>query len=244
MKDLEWLKNDLIAHRGLYKQDQSIPENSLSAFKNALMHGYSIELDLTLLKDNTVISFHDEDFFRLCGDKRMICDVESKDLKDLTYLNTNETIPLLKDVLELVAGRVPLLIELKPFGNLLALCEETMKIMKDYAGKWAVFSFHPKVVKWFKKNHPEIIRGQITSFFKTNDKLGFISKYLMKSLFFNRFNKPDFISYYIGDLPNKYADRFKKKGKVVISFSAKSQAEFTFVKRHYDNVVFEFFQPK
>lgn len=244
MKDLNWLKTNNIAHRGFHSLDKTIPENSLLAFKKALEKGYSIELDLNVLKDGTVISFHDMSLKRLCNDDRDISELNYTDIKDLRLNQTNEHIATIDEVIELVDGKVPLLIELKPHGNVIFLCESLMKSMKDYRGQWAVFSFHPSVVKWFKKNYPEVIRGQIAEYFKDNKNLSRFSKYLMKSMFFNRFSKPDFVSYGIYDMPNKYLDRLMKKGMTVISYAARSQEELDFVKSHYHNAVFEYFEPK
>ncbi|MCR3906882.1 MAG: glycerophosphodiester phosphodiesterase [Tenericutes bacterium] len=244
MKDLSWIKNDLIAHRGLHHKDQSIPENSLLAFQNALEHGYTIEFDVNVLKDGTVVSFHDFNFKRLCNDSRLLSDVTYPEIKDLKLLNTKQHIPKLKEVLDLVNNQVPLLIELKPYGNVLFLCQSFMETMKDYQGDYAVFSFHPKVVKWFKKNHPDVIRGQISEYFKDYKDMSPLSKRLMKKMFFNRFTKPDFVSYGIYDMPNKYLDKLKEKGIPIISYAARSQAQYDFVKSHYDNAVFEFFIPK
>ncbi|MDO9630266.1 MAG: hypothetical protein Q7I99_10245, partial [Acholeplasmataceae bacterium] len=140
--------------------------------------------------------------------------------------------------------RVPLLIELKPHGNVIFLCESFMNIIKDYQGIWAVFSFHPSVLKWFKKNFPNVIRGQIAEFFKDNKHMNQISKYLMKTMFFNKFYKPDFVSYGIYDMPNKYLDRLMKKGMTVISYAARTQEQLDFVRKHYHNAVFEYFEPK
>ena len=244
MKDLTWLRKDNIAHRGFHTIDKSVPENSLLAFSNAIQKGYSIELDLNVLKDGTVVTFHDIHLKRLCNDPRFLSELEKNDLKDLRLLNTNEHIATLEEVLSLVDGQVPLLIELKPHGNVIFLCESFMKVMKDYQGVWAVFSFHPSVVRWFKKNHPKVIRGQIAEFFKDNKDISKISKYLMKSMFLNRFSKPDFVSYGIYDMPNKYLDRLMKKGMTVISYAARTQEELDFVRERYHNAVFEHFEPK
>lgn len=244
MKDLTWLKKDNIAHRGFHTKDKSVPENSLLAFSNAMDHGYSIELDLNVLKDGTVVSFHDINLKRLCNDDRDLSDLNKEDIQDLRILNTDEHIATLEEVLNLVNGKVPLLIELKPHGNVIFLCESVMKVMSWYQGKWAVFSFHPSVVKWFKKNHPEVIRGQISEYFKDNHHMNKISKYLMKIMFFNHFSKPDFVSYGIYDMPNKYLDRLMKKGMTVISYAARTQEELDFVRERYHNAVFEYFEPK
>jgi len=244
MKDLSWIQSNLIAHRGLYTKDQSVPENSSIAYQKALDKKYSIELDLNVLKDGTVLAFHDHTLKRACNDERALKDINFDDVKDLTLFSSNEHIPTLENVIDLVQGKVPLLIELKPHGDVVFLCESMMKIMQNYSGKWAVFSFHPKVVLWFKKNYPEVIRGQISEYFKTDKNMNPISKYLMRSMFFNRFTKPDFISYGIYDMPNKYIDQAMKKGMTVISYAARTQEQFDFVKSRYHNTVFEFFEPK
>lgn len=244
MKDLTWLKNDYIAHRGLYKENGSIPENSMKAFEAALSHGFSIECDVNVTKDGEVVVFHDINLKRLTGLNKNLSQVTYDALKDLTLLISDQKIPTLKELLSLVKGQVPLLIELKPLGNIKMLCEKVMDNLKDYQGKYAIFSFHPAAVLWFKKHHPEVIRGQISAFFDDHEHMKKPMKILMKRLFFNRFTKPDFVSYYIHNLPNKYVDKQKKKGITVISYAAKSQKEFDFVKSLYDNVVFEYFIPK
>ena len=243
MKDLTWLKQELIAHRGFYKKNGAIPENSMAAFKRALDHGYAIECDIQLTKDHEVVVFHDENLKRLTGLNQPIHQVTYEQIKTLNLLLSNEKIPLLRDVLNLVKGKVPLLIELKPFGPVKKLCTSTMALMKDYQGKYAVFSFHPGAVLWFKKYHPHVIRGQISSFFDDDTHVRQPLKFLMKRLFFNHFTKPDFISYDIHNLPNKHVDKQKKKGITIMSYAARSQAELDFVKSYYDNVVFEYFTP-
>lgn len=243
MKNIDWLKHDLIAHRGLHQEDQSITENSMTSFKEALKLGYSIEFDVNLLKDGQVVVFHDHDLKRLFNIDKSLDELNYEEIKDLTFKNKDH-IPLLKEVLDLVDGRVNLLIELKPHGNVVKLCQNFMDIMKDYKGMYAVFSFHPKVVNYLRKHHPDVVRGQISEYFKDNEHMPKFMKFLMKRLCFNRFTKPDFISYGIYDMPNKYLDKHKKKGITIISYAARSQQELDFVKSHYDNVVFEYFNPK
>lgn len=244
MKDLAWLKHDLIAHRGLYKENGSIPENSKKAFLEAIDHGYAIECDLNITKDQQVVVFHDRSLKRLTGLDKNIGDVSYDEIKDLTLLISDQHIITLKALLMLVDGKVPLLLELKPLGDIKKLCQAVMGDMKSYQGKFAIFSFHPAAVLWFKRHHPQVIRGQISAFFDDHHHMRKPMKILMRRLFFNHFTKPDFISYYIHDLPNKHVDKAKKKGITVISYAAKTQKEFDFVKSHYDNVVFEYFLPK
>lgn len=243
MKDLTWLKTRLIAHRGLYQSDQSVPENSMLAFQKAMDHGYGIELDVNLLKDQTVVAFHDHHLYRACGKDVFLSEVTYSEIKSLTVFKTKEKIPRLTDVLALVSGQVPLLIELKPKRDIIGLCEAVMRDLSSYQGEYAVFSFHPKAVGWFKKYHPNVIRGQIAECFR-NDSMHPLIRYLLRTMFFNRFTQPDFVSYGIHDLPNRTLNRLKKKNMTIISYAAKTQAEFDHVIHHYDNVVFEHFIPK
>lgn len=244
MKNMDWLKNNFIAHRGLYTEDQRIPENTKVSYQRALDEGYDIELDVNVLKDGTVVAFHDPNLLRLCHDPRYLKDVTFDDIKNLHILDSDQTIMTLESVLKLVDGKANLLIELKPFGDVKYLCESMMECMKSYQGNFAVFSFHPNVVMWFKKHHPTIIRGQIAEYFKNDKNMNKVMKHLLKTMFFNRFTKPDFISYGIYDLPNKYCDKLMKKGMTVISYAARNQTDFDMVKSHYHNTVFEFFIPK
>ncbi len=244
MKDLTWLKTALIAHRGLYKKDGTIPENSLLAFQLAINHGYAIECDLNITKDHEVVVFHDHHLKRLTGFDQKLSKVTYSELLNLKLLVSEEKIPRLVDLLSLVHGQVPLLIELKPLGDIKTLCHAFIEQMLNYQGTWAVFSFHPGVVWWFKKNYPDVIRGQISSYFEDDTHMKKPMKFLMKRLFFNHLTKPDFISYYIHNLPNKYVDKQKKKGLTVISYAAQSQKDFDAIKSLYDNVVFEYFIPE
>lgn len=244
MKDLTWIRNTLIAHRGFHSQDQSVPENSREAFRLAIEKGYGIEMDINVLGDGTVVVFHDPGLQRLCGVDKMLSDITFEEAKQLKILSSQETIPSLDEILHLVDGKVPLLIELKPLGDNDLLCRQFMEVMNHYQGVWAMHSFHPGTVYWFKKHHPEVIRGQVTEFFREDPKMKKITKWLMKTMALNVFTKPDFINYGIQDMPNKYLDRLMKKGMTIIAYAARSQQDFDMVKSHYHNAVFEFFEPK
>jgi len=244
MKDMTWLTKSKLAHRGLHTKDLSVAENSMAAFKRGMEAGYGLELDLNMLKDETIVVFHDNNLKRLTGIDRHISTFDYPEIKTLKLLNTNESIPTLDDLLSLVKGQVPLLIELKPFGHIERFCEIVYEKLKHYQGKFAIFSFHPGVVKWFKKHAPDIIRGQISTNFKGSKDTKPILGFLLTRLFFNRFTKPDFISYNVEHMPNKYIDKAKKRGLTIISYVARNQKTYDFVKQNYDNIVFEFFDPK
>ncbi len=244
MKDLSWIQNGLFAHRGLHTIDQSVPENSLTAFKNAIAKGYGIEMDVNQLKDGSIVVFHDKNLKRLCGVDLFLKDLNYEDLKDYRILNTKEKIYKLEDILKTIDGKAPLLIELKPYGDKALFCSRFMEIMDQYQGKWAMHSFHPAFVAWFKKHRPEVIRGQISEYFEDDPKMNKINKFLLKHLWVNLVSKPDFINYGIHNMPNKYLNRAQKNGTLVIGYAARSQADFDRVRLYYSNPVFEFFEPK
>jgi len=242
-KNISWLKEDLIAHRGLYN-NIDVPENSKKAFIKAIESNYSIELDVLMLKDHHIVCFHDFNLERLTKLNKNINQVTIDEIKDLKLLNSLESICTLSDAIKEIDSKVNLLIEVKPFGDIKTTIKEVMKVLKDYKGNYAVFSFHPYVPYYLKKNHENVIRGQISEYFLDRTDLSKLNKFLLKTMFFNKFTKPDFISYSINNLPNKYLDRLKKKGITIISYAAKNQMEFDYVKSYYDNVVFENFLPK
>ena len=162
MKDLSFLKNNLIAHRGLHNKD--IPENSIPAFKNAIKNNYIIELDIHLLKDNTIIVFHDDNLQRMTTKNIELKNTTYGKIKNLKLNNTNYTIPTLSEVLKLVSGKVPLIIELKYDRKVGLLEQELVKQLDDYKGNFCIKSFRPQTVRWFKKNKPDYIRGLLVHY--------------------------------------------------------------------------------
>lgn len=93
-KDLNFLKNKIVAHRGYHDKDKGIPENSMLAFKRAIDENYLIEFDLHLLKDGKVVVFHDDNLKRMTGIDALIKDKTYEEIKQLKLLDTNERIPL------------------------------------------------------------------------------------------------------------------------------------------------------
>lgn len=242
MKEINWLKNELIAHRGFHSNNEYIYENSLSAIKKALDYNYAIEMDIQLTLDDELVVFHDRTFKRLCGDDRYVSKTSYKDIQKIYFKNTLEHPPLFKDVLKTVSGKKPLLIELKSFKNYKNLVDITIKELNDYTGLFALFSFDFRIVNYLKKKYPHIYRGQITSYFN-DDKMNFILKFIMKTMIFNAFSKPHFISYDAKYLPNKYANKCLDKNMIVISYTARNQEVFNKVREKYHNIVFEDFHP-
>ena len=196
------------AHRGLYDADQTVPENSLPAFRRAADAGFGIELDVQLTEDGQVVVFHDDTLNRMCfPDRETPVRVDALPwdaLSALRLAGTEERIPLFSEVLALVGGRVPLLVELKTGPRNRELCEKTTALLRAYPGAYCVESFDPRILAWYRQNAPDILRGQLAEpprrYVKDEGKsavLGFV----LGNTLLNAAARPQFIAYRIGDVP-------------------------------------------
>lgn len=234
-----WIVEKYIAHRGLH--DEESAENSLSAFEKAIQKGYVIELDVQQIADGNVVVFHDTSLSRLTGQDGYLKNLILEDLS-ACYLNgTKETIPTLKEALELIAGRTPVIIEIKNPMKVGALEAATLEILKEYKGPFAIMSFNPYVLSWFKENAPDILRGQLSAFFK-KDKLFFVKKVVLKKMLLNKVAQPNFIAYEATHLPNRYVRKYNNLP--LLAWTVRSQEEYMRVVKYCDNIIFENFEPK
>lgn len=183
------------AHRGLHSP--GVPENSMAAFRAALEAGYGIELDVHLLTDGGLAVIHDSRLERTTGKPGKVEELSSTQLSRYPLEGTEETIPLFSHVLELFAGKAPLIIELKSDGNnCAALCQAAVAAMEGYEGPWCMESFDPRCVLWLRKNRPDILRGQLSdNFLKGNSKLPWMLKFILTYHLANFLTRPDFIAY-------------------------------------------------
>ncbi len=235
-----WLVETPIAHRGYH--DKTAPENSLAAFSKAIEKGYAIECDVHLLADGTVVVFHDESLARMTGNDGYLKYLNKEDLKALKLKGTKETIPTLEEVLKLVDGKVPMLIEIKNKYKVGKLEQAVIDLLKNYKGEFAVQSFNPYSMAYFKKHAPNIVRGQLSGFFK-GEKLGWFKKFMLKSMRLNKkVSEPHFIAYECYTLPNRYVKKYKKLP--LLAWPVDSKKEYLRVVKYCDNVIFEKFDPE
>ena len=227
-------ENRYIAHRGLH-DGRLIPENSLLAFEKALEKNYSIELDITISKDNEIVVFHDENLYRLCGIKENIEEMNYTFLKELKLYESSEKIPSLKEVLNLINGKITLIIEITKRENIGLLENKLVSLLKNYKGKYLICSFEKDILFWFKKNKVNLKRGLI---YESSPKK--FEKY-NKTLFLYKYykTKPDFISLDYKLLDSTIYD-FCKKNSLQISFwTIKNKEDYKKVDLKVDAIIFE-----
>ena len=240
---ISWIKETPIAHRWLHTKD--IPENSLSAFENALKNNYAIELDVQFTKDKEVVVFHDENLKRITNDTRNIEDVNYDELKNLRLGNTNEIIPTLEEVLELVDSKVAILIEIKDCKDYIELSEKTYEILKGYEGNYAIQSFNPFILEWYKNNASEVVRGQLSgTFTEGSESLNSFEKFALKNMLLNFKSKPNYIGYDLEGIPKSKLESLRKKGVPIIVWTVKNKEDMEKAYKYSDNITFENFLPK
>ena len=211
-------KNLHIVHRGNFSYN--FPENSIPAFKETLKNEKNIELDVHIIKDGTIVVFHDDNLFRMCGKNIDIKNLTYKELIQYKLSNTTFTIPTLHEVLNLVNGEILLDIELKYDVTNHSLEKNIIKILNNYEGEYFLKSFDPRIVRCLKK-----IRKKHCM----NFKIGILSTnvpHLIASLIYSN---PDFISFNYKLLSNKVFRYFSNK-KPTLLYTIKNNDEFNSIK--------------
>ena len=235
------------AHRGLYRKDQSVPENSLKAFRLAVEHGYGIELDIQLTADGEVVVFHDDSLFRMCGIKAPLSSYTYTQLQKLQLCGTEERIPLFRDVLKLVNGAVPLIVELKSGTRSEELCRKGYELLKEYKGPFCVESFDPRIVRWFYKHAKRVVRGQLADCYEIASKYPGRSKasaFAGANLFGNWLDRPNFIAYRWSGYRNRNLRICKRWFHLLtVAWTIQNKADLKIARRQFDLVIFEHFRP-
>ena len=253
--DREKFLQVLYAHRGLHDNDSDAPENSMLAFKKAVEGGYGIECDVQLTRDGIPVIFHDFTLKRVAryeNDRQAevkgkVIDYTYEELQELVLLNSGERIPKFEDFLKMVDGRVPLIIELKIELKDLRVCGEVWKLLKDYKGIYCIESFNPLGVMWFKRNHPEIMRGQLSDEFHKDKPEEFkgVLYFVLTGLLFNFLAKPDFIAFnrkYPKSLSMQLCRRLYKC--TTAAWTVKSQEQLVEAREDFDIFIFDSFIPE
>ena len=230
------------AHRGLYKKDQSIAENSLEAFAAARKAGYGVELDVQLTRDGQVVVFHDGNLRRACGVDVRVDALDLQELGKYRLFGGEAGIPLLTEALETL-GDVPVIVELKSMGKRNAeICRKTLDLLREKGKNWCVESFDPRIVFWFRKNAPEVLRGQLSDHPKRFDSLPGIQRFALGHLLSNGFTRPHFIAYGAGNKPLSVRLCHKMKPMKVV-WTVREEKEHSRNAQENDAVIFEHYTP-
>ena len=245
--DFSPLKNRFYAHRGYYEKDQSIPENSLPGFALAMKNQFGVELDVHLTKDGKLAVLHDENLKRMCGVDITLSQINSTELQNYHLAGTEYTIPLFEDVLKLIHGEIPMIIEVKPYGgNIAALCERLCTELEGYTGEYCMESFDPRAVNWFRKHRPTLVRGQLSMGMRRYDgETSRLVAFLMSNLLTNFLTKPDFIAYCVEDRKNLSFRLCKKLyGVQEFAWTVHTPHDAHEVQKTGGMLIFEHFDPR
>lgn len=212
-----WIAGRVFAHRGLH--GAGVPENSPRAFAGAIARGLGIECDIQRSGDGQAMVFHDWELDRLTGEAGPVARRGASELARIMLAGGEDGIPTLRQLLDQVAGRVPLLIEIKSRRNVRVgpVCLAVRAVLEGYRGEHAVMSFDPRVARWFAVHAPGIVRGLVVTEENAKDALGRIKRHL--ALWQAR---PDFLAYDIRDLPSRFAAAQRARGLPVASWTVRS----------------------
>jgi len=216
-RKVAWLKGASFAHRGLH--GPGVPENTLAAFRRAIDRGLGIELDIQRSSDGQAMVFHDWELDHLTGASGSTFRRSAAQLGAITVGGTDQTIPSLRQVLDLVAGRVPVLIEIKSRAgqNAGALCLPVRRTLEGYGGPHAIMSFDPRISRWFADHSPLTVRGLVVS--EENDKAlpGRLRRHLALWQ-----AMPDFLAYDIRDLPGRFPAAQRARGMPIATWTVRN----------------------
>jgi glycerophosphoryl diester phosphodiesterase len=237
-----WLTSRPIAHRGLYDA-AGRPENSLAAFAAAAEAGYPFEFDVHLTDSGDLVVLHDFDLLRATGTDRPVASLTAADLPGTRLFGSDQHVPTLAQVTECVAGRVPLLIELKRQGSAdpRALVKGVLRHLETCDGEYALSSFDPVLVYFLRTSKAGYPVGQISGLLRT---AGPVKRLIGRSLIGNFLTRPDFMSYELAGLPSLIVGAWRRRGVPVLAWPVRSPADELQARKYADNIIFSDFRPE
>jgi glycerophosphoryl diester phosphodiesterase len=246
MSSLRWLIERPVAHRGLHDIAAGIVENTATAFSAAIAGNYAIETDLQISADGEAMVHHDDALGRLTEGSAALATLPAAEIKNARFKTGNDRIMTLGELLELVAGRVPLVIELKSrFDGDLRVAMRTAELLMAYTGPAAVMSFDPAPIAALRAVAPHLTRGIVAERRYDPDEwagITFAQRYELAFLLHAPRSRPQFISYKGADLPAFVPSIARMCGLPILTWTIRSETERQRVLRHCDQVTFEGFR--
>ena len=242
--DTTLFKKRYFAHRGLHDNASDAPENSMAAFRKAVEAGLGMELDVQVTKDGVPVVFHDFKLERICGAPGKIADSTYEELQAYTLCDSKERIPRFSELLEMVDGQVPLIVEIKAETANVSCCGIIDSLLRAYRGPYCIESFNPMVLWWFRRNHGDVVRGQLSSNFRREGEYWNILYFAMTHLLFNFLTKPDSIAYNhkFSEEPGRRICRRLYRHPAA-AWTIRSQQDLEALKGEYDVFIFDSFLP-
>jgi glycerophosphoryl diester phosphodiesterase len=235
---LAWLTLQPFAHRGLH-DGTAVPENTMAAFEAAMAEGHGIELDVQAAFDGVAMVFHDATLERLTDFEGSVLSYGSTRLMEMRLKNSDQSIPSLDHVLETVAGRVPIIIEAKsPEVDFHPLCFSIRRALEGYRGPVAVMSFDPRIVSWFHRNAPRIIRGLVLTD-ESATKGGLLARMGLPRLMSIWQSKPNFIAYDVRSLPSTLSRKLRDNNIPLLTWTVRTTEHRSVAREHADNIIYE-----
>jgi glycerophosphoryl diester phosphodiesterase len=243
-----WLVARPIAHRGLHDRAAGIVENTVSAAEAAIKGGFAIECDVQDSADGEAVVFHDHTLERLTRDQGPVRSRRSAELTGLAVAATHDRIPTLQAFLERIAGRTPLIIEIKSrFDGDMTLTRRTIEVARGYVGPVALKSFDPAVVATLREAAPDLPRGIVAESRYDDrewDKLADDTKRELANLLHFPRTEPDFLSWRVHDLPCAAPFLCRHLARLpVMSWTVRGEDDRRRAAAHADQMVFEGFRP-
>jgi glycerophosphoryl diester phosphodiesterase len=245
---LGWLTARPIAHRGLHDAADGVIENTASAFAAAIAGGYGIETDLQISADGEAMVHHDDALGRLTEGSARLADMSAADIKNVSFTTSSDRILALDELCALVAGRVPLLLELKSrFNGDTRIAKRATQVLAGYSGPAAVMSFDPALVEAAKTMAPAVTRGIVAERHYDHhewDPMPSREKLRMAFLLHANRTRPDFVAYSVRDLPAA-APLIARAvfGLPLLTWTVRSDEDRRHAARWADQMIFEGFRP-
>ena len=245
LRRLAWLVARPIAHRGLHDAEHGIVENTAGAFVAAMARDYAIECDLQLSADGEAMVFHDAHLDRLTTATGPVIARPAAELQAVTLRGSGDRIQTLRELLDQVNARVPLVIELKSHWNgSLALVRRTAEVIADYDGPLALMSFDPDLVTGVAEGAPRVPRGIVAERESVMEvRLGLARRLELRHLGHVARSRPHFLSYHADGLPYGPPRAFRQAGLPVICWTVRDAATAARARRYADQITFEGYLP-